>query len=143
MKPIDEQEVEAASKRGLARLGKTPFAISARFDRKMSRVCVLLSTDLVIAFKPVDIEGLENATPTQLSVIVVSPNGLGLHFPAVDADVYLPGLLEGHFGSRKWMAARMGSAGGQVKSEAKSAASRSNGRLGGRPRKPAKDLAAA
>ena len=60
-----------------------------------------------------------------------------LHFPAVDADVWLPGLLAGHFGSKNWMAARMGKAGGKVRSPAKTAACRANGAKGGRPRKRA------
>ncbi len=59
------------------------------------------------------------------------------HFPALDLDLYLPSLLEHFMGSRKWMASQLGKAGGQSASEAKQAASRRNGRLGGRPRKVA------
>jgi hypothetical protein len=54
----------------------------------------------------------------------------------IDADLYLPALLEGFLGSRRWMAARMGKVGGAVSSEAKAAPARANGRLGGRPKKP-------
>jgi hypothetical protein len=39
-----------------------------------------------------------------LSKIEISPSGLGLHFPAIDADLYLPALLDGFLGSRRWMA---------------------------------------
>ncbi|MBQ1763160.1 MAG: DUF2442 domain-containing protein, partial [Aquincola sp.] len=67
--------------------------------------------------------------------IEVSPSGLGLHVPALDADLYLPALLDGFFGSRKWMAASLGQAGGRASTQAKAAASRANGKLGGRPRK--------
>jgi hypothetical protein len=41
----------------------------------------------------------------QLTRIEISPSGLGLYFPAIDADIYLPSLLEGFLGSRGWMAA--------------------------------------
>jgi hypothetical protein len=53
----------------------------------------------------------------------------------VDADLYVPAILEGFLGSKKWMASRLGRIGGQSRSRAKKAASRTNGRLGGRPRK--------
>ena len=62
------------------------------------------------------------------------PSGLGLHFPALDADLYLPAILEGFLGSRRWMAEHLGKTGGQARSEAKTAAARANGRLGGRPK---------
>lgn len=52
-----------------------------------------------------------------------------------DADLYLPARLEGLLGSKRWMAAQMGKAGGKVSTKAKAAASRRNGKLGGRPSK--------
>ena len=39
-------------------------------------------------------------------------------------------------GSRQWMASRMGKAGGSASTPAKAQASRANGKLGGRPKKP-------
>jgi hypothetical protein len=57
----------------------------------------------------------------------------------LDADVYLPALLEGIFGSKRWIAAQLGVLGGRSKSVAKASASRNNGRLGGRPKKGAVD----
>jgi hypothetical protein len=53
----------------------------------------------------------------------------------LDADIYLPALVEGMLGSRNWMAAHLGARGGRAKSRARAAASRRNGRLGGRPKK--------
>ena len=100
-----------------------------------SRVVIELSSGLSIAFKPQLAQGLEHATPDQLRTIDISPSGLGLHFPALDADLYLPGLLQGFLGSRRWMAAQLGRAGGRAKSAAKTAAARANGKLGGRPKK--------
>ena len=94
-----------------------------------------LSRGISIAFKPHDAQGLEHANASQLAKIEISPSGLGLRFPALDADLYSPSLLEGFVGSKRWMAAQLGKAGGQTRSKAKAAAARSNGRLGGRPRK--------
>jgi hypothetical protein len=60
---------------------------------------------------------------------------LGIHFPTLDADLYVPALLEGVRGSKSWMAAQLGAAGGRTRTAAKAMASRENGKRGGRPRK--------
>lgn len=112
-----------------------PRAVGARYDRRIGRVVITLSTNLDVAFAPRDAEGLENATPAQLDAIEISPSGFGIHFPKLDADIYLPSLLEGFLGSRKWIASRLGAEGGRSKSPAKAAAAKQNGRSGGRPRK--------
>jgi len=130
-----DDECEAANTQAAARLAKTPTAIAARYDRRIARLVIDLSSGLSIAFKPHDAQGLERAKPDQLSTIEITPSGLGLHFPALDADLYLPALLEGFLGSRRWMAEQLGKAGGQARSEAKAAAVRANGRMGGRPKK--------
>ncbi len=110
-----------------------PHAVSARFAR--GKVTIQLSNGAEFAFPPEIAQGLEGATPAELSQIELSPSGLGLHFPAIDADLYLPGLLGGVFGSRQWMAAQLGREGGKARTAAKGAAARENGKLGGRPRK--------
>jgi hypothetical protein len=132
---VSLKEIDAANERAAARLAKTPTATAARYDRRIGRLVIDLSTGVSIAFKPHDAQGLERAKPEQLTKIEISPSGLGLHFPAIDADIYLPGLLEGFLGSRSWMAAQLGKAGGSATSRAKTAAVRANGKLGGRPKK--------
>ena len=131
-------EFDDANTRGTARLDAAPWAVSARYDRRLARVVVRLSTGLDVAFAPDQAQGLEKARPGDLTAIEISPSGLGLHFPKLDADLYLPALLEGLLGSRQWMAARLGQRGGKARSASKAAASRANGKLGGRPRKAAK-----
>jgi hypothetical protein len=81
-------------------------------------------------------EALDRAKPDDLVDIEIGPSGLGLYFPELD-DLYRSVLLEGALGSGKWMAGPMGKAGGGTKTPAKAAASRQNGKLGGRPRKTA------
>jgi hypothetical protein len=88
-------------------------------------------------FPPQLAEGLAGAAPADLGEIEISPAGLGLHWPRLDADLYVPALLQGVFGTRQWMAAQLGAAGGRARSEAKAASARENGRKGGRPRKNA------
>jgi len=124
-----------AVRRAEQRLRAGPCAVAARYDRRSKRIVVRLSSGLDIAFATRDAQGLESAEPDQLDAIEISPSGLGLHFLKLDADLYLPALLEGFLGSRAWMAARLGARGGRATSSAKISAARANGRLGGRPRK--------
>lgn len=110
-------------------------AIAARYDRRRARVVVNLNTGVEVAFPPKLAEGLVGAGPSDLAKIEISPSGLGLHWPKLDADLYVPSLLAGVFGTNRWMAAQLGAAGGSVRSAAKTHSARANGRLGGRPRK--------
>lgn len=131
---IDRAEAEMRMR---ARQRRIPCAVSARYDHEADRVIVLLDTQVELRFPPALAEGLSGASPDDLSDIEVTPSGSGLHFPKLDADLYVPALLEGVLGSRTWMASALGKAGGAQTSEAKAEAARVNGKLGGRPRKMA------
>jgi len=115
--------------------GSVPKALAAHYDRTSGLIVVRLSSRLNVSFSPHDAQGLEHARPSQLEPIEISPSGFGIHFPKLDADLYLPGLLEGFLGSQRWMASRLGQVGGKSRSTAKRAAARANGKLGGRPKK--------
>jgi hypothetical protein len=132
---MNKDEIKAANERAAARQANMPMAVAARYDRRIGRLVIDLSTGFSIAFKAHNAEGLEKAKPEQLAKIEISPSGFGIHFPDLDADLYLPSLLEGVFGSRRWIASQLGKAGGGSTSAAKTAASRSNGKRGGRPKK--------
>lgn len=133
---MTDQDVQQAEKR-MAALRENGFAVSVRYDRRAARIVVDLSTGVQVAFPVRLAEGLADASATDLADIEISPSGLGLHWPKLDADLYIPALLQGVFGSKRWMAAQLGAVGGRVRSPAKSAAARDNGRKGGRPRKAA------
>ncbi|MGD0599213.1 MAG: DUF2442 domain-containing protein [Terriglobales bacterium] len=137
---VTRDDFEIANARGRELQKAFPRAVSAHYDRAADRVVVELNSKLAVSFRPRDAQGLEHAKPSDLSKIELSPSGFGIHFPKLDADFYVPALLEGFLGSRKWMAARMGEAGGKSRSRAKKAAARVNGLKGGRPRR--KELAA-
>jgi len=128
-------EFTQATARASARHRAFPPAISARYNRRLNRISVMLESGIELGFSPQDAEELHRAKPAQLQRIEITPSGLGIHFPDADADIYLPALLEGLLGSRRWMAARLGHSGGKSRSAAKAAAARANGKLGGRPRK--------
>jgi Protein of unknown function (DUF2442) len=133
--PITKQEFDEANARTKALKASTAAAVAARYDRKTKKIIVNLSTGIGLFFSPQDAQGLEDAAAAQLSEIEINSSGFGLHWPQLDADIYVPALLEGSLGSRKWMAARLGAQGGKARSLAKRTAARANGALGGRPRK--------
>ena len=134
---ITDADVRAAEMRMQATLDTALRAIAARYDRRVSRIVISLSSGLELAFPPHIVKGLSEAKPADLMDVEISPTGLGLHFPKIDADLYIPSLLYGVFGSSNWMASGLGKLGGSSRSEAKASASRNNGKLGGRPRKTA------
>lgn len=92
---ISDLAIEQAEQRMRERMEATPRAISARYDQHVSRITVGLSNGLELTFPPRLAEGLARAKPGDLSVIEISPAGLGLHWPKLDADLYLPALLQG------------------------------------------------
>jgi hypothetical protein len=87
-------EPSAMTDKLLAALQKVR-AISARYHSASGHVVVLLNTSMELSFNPHLAAGLEHAQPTDLLRIEVSPSGAGLHFPALDADLYVPPLLVG------------------------------------------------
>jgi hypothetical protein len=127
--------LETANQRAQALQKTLPRALSYLYDGATGRLVIDLSSKLSLSFSPRDAQGLEHAKPSELEQIEISPSGFGIHFPKLDADLYVPALLEGFLGSKQWMAARLGQLGGRSQSRAKKAASRANGRLGGRPAK--------
>jgi len=124
-----------ANARAVEKKAAFPAAVAVRYDQRIERVVITLASKLNIAFAPGDVQALAHATPASLAETQISPSGLGIHFPLLDVDLYLPALLEGFLGSQRWVASNNGKKGGQARSSAKSSAARENGKLGGRPRK--------
>lgn len=133
---ITDQQLDQAEQR-MSALRNVGHAISARYDRRRARIVIKLNTGVELTFPPQLVEGLSDAPSDALAKIEISPAGLGLHWPELDADLYVPALLQGEFGSKQWMASLLGAKGGRSRSAAKVAAARANGRNGGRPRKTA------
>ncbi len=135
---VTRDEYAEATERGKRIFAAPTAAVSAGYDRVRDRIVVRLRSGLEISFSPKDAQGFEGATPAQLSEIEITPMRDGLFWPQLDEGLWIPGILEGILGTRKWMAARLGRAGGAATTPAKKAASRANGRLGGRPKRAAK-----
>jgi hypothetical protein len=133
MVELTRAQFEEARVRGEERM-RGPRAESAHYDGGRNRMIVRLTTGVEIGFAPRDVEGLQDASADDLKAVEVEAFGLGIDFLTIDADLYVPALLQGLLGSKNWMAAQLGAAGGRIRTAAKAKASRENGKRGGRPR---------
>jgi hypothetical protein len=63
------------------------------------RVCLLLSDKKEIRFPVALNSKLRDATTEQVSNIMIICDGTGLHWPDLDEDLSVTGILEGRFGN--------------------------------------------
>ena len=81
------------------------------------------------------LQDLHTASRKQIANVELLGGGTGLHWPDLDADLWVEGLVNGVYGTKQWMS-QVGRLGGSVRSKAKTDAARLNGLKGGRPPKP-------
>ena len=129
---IDEATYAKANERGARVLARGPLATAAKYES--GRIHVELNNGCAFEFPVEQAQGLAGAKVTDLRIIEIQSRGLGLHWPTLDADLYVPSLVKGILGSKQWMA-QIGTAGGKTSTVAKAAAARANGKRGGRPKK--------
>lgn len=134
MVELTDAQIDAAMERGKIAHLNEPRAIKARYNKKLGRVVVELTNGCTFTFPPHLAQGLETATDEQLAQVEILGAGYGLHWEALDADLSVPGLLMGLFGTKAYMARQAG----RATSAAKAAAARQNGAKGGRPPKSAR-----
>jgi hypothetical protein len=135
MVEVTDAQLRRAETRGRKMLETEPRAASAHYDKATSRVTINLINGCSYAFPARLVQDLYGASDESLSDVRVDGVGFNLHWPALDVDLYVPALVSGIFGSRKWMASELARIAGRSRSPAKAAAARSNGAKGGRPRK--------
>src|SRR5207248_5792632 len=135
---VDKAAIESQLKkewalaRGRAEMRKGPLAVNVTLRR--GKIVVSLNTGAEVSFPPSLAQGLRGASRAALQDVVIEARGLGLHWPQLDADLYVPALTRGVLGNPQWMAT-IGRTGGLSRSDAKARAARANGAKGGRPRK--------
>lgn len=82
-----------------------PIALSAEYNRDFDMIILLLDTGRRLLIPREEMQGLENATPEQLSQIEIHA-GVDIAWPQLDVDHYLPHLLEGRYASERWKQSR-------------------------------------
>jgi len=113
-----------------------PRALAAEHIPDLRLLIVSLSNGRRLVLPIEDLQGLGNATHKQIQNYELLGHETGISFPDLDVDLYVPALIEGVYGNRRWMA-QLGRKGGSAKSEAKRRAAKTNGVKGGRPARAA------
>ena len=73
-----------------------------------------LTNGVIMGFPDRLLQGLANGTPEQLAEVEIVPTGSALHWESLDADLGVPQLVSGLFGSKAWMT-ELGHSGGHSK----------------------------
>jgi hypothetical protein len=130
--------IDAAVARATMREPYRPQAVAATYRAADDKIAITLATGVELAIPRQLLQGLNGATPAQLAGVEILGPGDTLHWEALDVGHYVPSLIEGVFGNRRWMS-EIGRRGGTARTAAKVAAARTNGRQGGRPRRDASE----
>ena len=107
---------------------------AAWYNQRRGRVIVHLSTGVEVAFPATLAEGLANASPEELVEIEISPSGLGLYWPRLDADLYVPALFAGRLWFQTLDGVAHGRGRGRELVKGKTNAAKGDGCNGGRRR---------
>jgi hypothetical protein len=130
-----DAEIDAALRK--AKLHDSdPVALTVEHIPRLNLLIVGLSNGRRLVLPVEDVQGLDSATHKQFQNYELLGRGTGIHFPDLDVDLYVPALIEGVYGNRRWMA-QLGKKGGAAKTEAKRLAAQANGAKGGRPKRTA------
>jgi hypothetical protein len=130
---VSDSQIDSAIARARQFESNDPRVIRVQYEAKEDLVSLYFADGFRISIPRMQLQGLEGANQSQLSKIEIVGHGTGLHWPLLDVDHYVLGLLAHRFGTKRWMN-EIGRRGGLVKSEAKTKAARRNGLKGGRPR---------
>jgi hypothetical protein len=129
-----DAEIKVAIAEASVRESHRTKAVAVEYDDNNDSFIILLSSGVSLIVPRHLLQGLERATPEQLREVQIVGASSGLSWPALNIDHYIPGLIDGVFGSRNWMS-ELARRAGSMKSERKAESARENGRKGGRPRK--------
>src|SRR3546814_13376458 len=91
---VTREEYELATARGRVADEQISRAVEVWYDRKRRQIVVVLADRTGFMFAPEGAEGLENARLKDLAQVEISLAGRGLHFPTLDADLYIPARSE-------------------------------------------------
>lgn len=130
---FDKRDYDEAVARGDAERRAQPAAKAVRYAAATGDIVVEFDNGASFTVRASLLQGLEGAAPADIARVELLGE-TGLHWPALDVDLTIAGLMQGVFGTASFMAGQR--KGGQSRSPSKVEAARRNGQRGGRPRKP-------
>jgi Protein of unknown function (DUF2442) len=96
-------QFDRARAAGKAAAETEPRAVNAWYAADSERVFIELTNGVVTGFPYRLLQGLANGTPEQLAEVEITSTGSTLHWKSLDADLGVPQLVSGLFGSKAWM----------------------------------------
>lgn len=126
-------QIPAARRRAERLRQRVPHAARVRFARAAGQIILDLTNGSSLGIPVALIPGVKGAPDRALADVQVVPGGVGIRWPALDADVSVVALARLALGAGVLLKAA-GAAGGSARSAAKARAARLNGKRGGRPR---------
>lgn len=107
MNKISEKEFERqykeATKRGKEAMRNEPRAIAVRYDKEQRRIEIDLLSGAFFSFPIHLVESLSKASDEEISDVKVLGAGFGIEWTKLDEHFGVEGLLNGRFGSERWM----------------------------------------
>ena len=131
-----DRQIDAAMVRARSFAPTDRRVISAEYEKRPDVVTLHFDDGIRLSIPRMKLQGLHAAETAQLARIEILGRGTGLHWPLLDVDHYVPGLINHVFGTSRWMA-ELGRRGGSATTKAKVVAARANGKKGGRPKRVA------
>jgi hypothetical protein len=106
-KPLTEEEVlaqlPAADEATRLAMETEPLAQRASYNKETGLIDVELRGECVFSFPPKKLQGLRDASISDLKKVEVTPMGDGLHWGTLDVDLSIASLLRLAFGQKAWM----------------------------------------
>ncbi len=104
---VDEEEllreIEEATRRGQESLKTEIQASSARYDRATNRLILELKNGATFTVPCELVQGLRGASPEAIAKVKLGPRGASLHWAKLDTDFSVGGIVQGRFGTKRWM----------------------------------------
>jgi len=127
-KPPTDAEMKAATDR--YRKTERGYATSVKYRKAVDSFELSLRSGVTLLIPRALIEEFKAATPSDLRAVTLTPSGSTITCEPLDVDISVPGIVREVTEAAPWLAIA-----GSAKSAAKTAAARTNGTKGGRPRK--------
>src|ERR1700692_115177 len=91
---VSSARIDSAVARAREFEANNPRVIRIQYEAKEDLVSLYFADGSKVSIPRKQLQGLERANPSQLSKIEIVGNWTGLHWPLLDIDHYVPGLLE-------------------------------------------------
>lgn len=96
------KEIDAALERA-AREPQSPTVVEAKYHAPTEMVIMIMSSGRRIGIPREEVQGLKTAPRSKVAEVEIENFGTALHWPQLDLDLSVEGLLKGVTGTRRWM----------------------------------------